>query len=264
MVFGGRKIKKIRLYECGYCVNNISKVLKGRKKEVKKFPALVVLIQHSVYGNILYDTGYSELVYKNGIVSKIYNLLNKTYFKDKDLILNQIAEKEINKIIISHAHPDHIGALRFFENYELITSKEVLESIKYPKLKNLVFKNMVPKNLNNVNVLQQTVTDKILSKYFEEIYDVFGDGSILAVKLNGHSKGQIGIYLPEFKLFFVSDSSWGVNFNNVEDMKLIPKLIQNNFKEYSINLKKLNKLKNEYNDIKIIYSHEKVKEKIYE
>ena len=262
---GGKKIKKISLFECGYCVNNIKLILKNHKKEIVKFPALSVLIEHKKYGNILFDTGYSKLIYENGIISKIYNLCNKTYFNNEDLILNKIQDKKIDKIIISHGHPDHIGALKFFDDYELITSKEVYYDITHPKIKNLVFKNMVPNKIPKTKILDKTIKDNLLSNYFDEIYDVLGDKSIIGIKLSGHSNGQIGIYMPEYKLLFSADSSWGSSFNKeVEKMKKIPRFIQNNYKTYIQNIEKIERLKKEHNEIKIIYSHEKQEEKTYE
>lgn len=262
---GGRKITKIRVFECGYCVNNMSLILKNEKSEKVKFPALVVLFEHSKLGNILYDTGYSKLIYKNGIVSRIYNLANKTYFEEKDLIINKLNGIKVDKIIISHAHPDHIGALKYFKDYELITSEEVFESIERHKLKDLVFKNMVPEIIEKKSILKEKSNYEFLNKYFDETYDILKDKSIIGVKLNGHSKGQIGLYVPEYKMFFVADSSWGTKFSeNVENMKFIPKKIQNNFKKYKKTIEKINKFKNENNDIKIIYTHEKIGEKIYE
>ena len=47
-------------------------------------------------------------------------------------------------------------------------------------------------------------------------------------------------------------------------MKIIPRFIQNNFNKYSQNITRLEKLKKEHKEIRIIYSHEKQKEKIYE
>ena len=157
---GGKKIAKIRLYKCGYCVNNLSHILKKSKNEKIKFPALVVLIEHKEFGNILYDTGYSKEIYSNGMVSYIYNLVNRTYVEDEDIILNKLKQNnisKIDKIILSHAHPDHIGGLKLFQNYELLATSETIELIQKPKIKNLIFKNMLPDNnvkmreLNNIN-----------------------------------------------------------------------------------------------------------------
>lgn len=262
---GGKKIKKISLYECGYCENNLELILKNEKRKIIKFPALCVLFEHKKFGNILFDTGYSNLIYENGIISKIYNFFNKTTFEESDLIVNKLKDKKINKIIISHAHPDHIGALRYFDNYELITTKEVFHTLEQPKLKNLVFRNMIPDKFLKVKILKEKTKDKILSKYFKEIYDILGDKSILGIRLDGHSNGQLGLYIPEYKILFATDSSWGKDLNNkIEKMKLIPRLIQNDYNKYIKNIKLLEKLKKDYKDIKIIYSHEKQKEKIYE
>ena len=144
---GGKKIKRIKLYKCGYCVNNIKYIFKNSKSTKIKFPALVVFIEHHKYGNILFDTGYSKKIYNNGIISKIYNIFNKTYVEDEDIIKNKLKTDQINnvdKIILSHAHPDHIGGLKLFENYELIATEDTTKLLKKSKIRDLVFKNMLP------------------------------------------------------------------------------------------------------------------------
>ena len=86
MVNGGRQISSVTLYACGTCKNNMASVLKGEKKKEIVFPALVARLEHADLGTILFDTGYSERIYGNGIVSKIYNLLNPSDVKEEDTI----------------------------------------------------------------------------------------------------------------------------------------------------------------------------------
>lgn len=268
MANGGKKIQKIKLYKCGYCKNNKKHILKKAKKEILDFPALVVYIKHEKYGNILFDTGYSEKVYKNGLISIIYNLVNKTYIKDNETIIRKLENdniKNIEKIILSHGHPDHIGGLHLFKDYELITTQDTFDSMKKIKIKNLVFKNLIPNpNTYTLNILNKS-KKHYFNKYFDEVYDIFEDESILGVKLNGHSKGQLGIFIPEYNLFFVADSAWGTYFSEqANKMKKIPQLIQNNFKEYCRTIECIQNLKKDHPEIKIIFSHEKFEEKIYE
>jgi len=270
MVSGGKIINKVHLYTCGYCINNLSHVFKGHKKEKRKFPALVVLIEHNKYGNILYDTGYSNLVYKNKLLSTIYNIANPTYCKDEDTIIEKLKKdnidiESINKIILSHAHPDHIGGLKYISKYELISTKYVMDTLYNARLKDLVFKNMVPNHDIKKTIVNSNIENHFLNKYFDKVYDILGDKSIFGIELSGHASGQLGIFLPQYNTFFAADAGWGEDLiYKVKDMRFIPRMVQNNFTNYKETIERLIKLKEDNKEIEIIYSHGNLKEKIYE
>lgn len=267
---GGRKIKSIKIYLCGYCENNLKLVFKHHRNEVRKFPAIAVLIEHCILGNILYDTGYSELIYKNHIVSFIYNLLNKTYIDSKNTVVaklqtDSIDPESINKIILSHSHPDHIGGLRLFNSYELLSTQKVLNTLKTGNAFQLVFKNMIPNSNIKFTPVKPYKHSIFLNEYFEKTYDVLGDGSIIGVEVNGHSDGQLGIYLPELNILFAADACWGSDLmSKVKEMRFISRKIQSDFKQYVNTVSKLEKLAVDHPEIKIIYSHENTEEKRYE
>lgn len=267
---GGKSIKRIKLYACGCCKNDLGIVFRGHPKDKRKFPALVVLIEHEEIGNILYDTGYSELVYQNGIVSKIYNALNKTYISENEIIDNRLREDgippdSIDHIILSHAHPDHIGALKRFSRYELISTKEVFDKLDSGKKLSLTFGNMVPLDEYRRKILRPSKEKGVFEGYFDEVYDVFGDGSVIGVRLDGHAEGQLGIFFPEWNLFFAADACWGEDLlTEIPKMNPLPRLIQNNYKKYAATAEKLLRFTADHPEIKIIYSHGAAEEKSYE
>ena len=267
---GGRKINRIKLYACGSCRNDLGIVFRGHPKDIRIFPALVAFIEHNTFGNVLFDTGYSELVYKNSITSKIYNLLNKTFITpeeaiDSRLMQDGISPDSIKHIILSHSHPDHIGALKRFSGYELIATKEVFAKMDEGKLLSLTFRNMVPHGEITRRTAEPAVDNGIFEGFFEEVYDIFRDGTIIGVRLDGHADGQMGIYIPEHQLFLAADSCWGEDLlPEVPRMRPLPRLIQNDFTKYSATAAAMLRFIKEHPEIKVIFSHGAMEEKSYE
>ncbi|MHC1683984.1 MAG: MBL fold metallo-hydrolase [Clostridiaceae bacterium] len=255
-------IEKVYLTECGYCVNNLGKMYKGYKKEKVNFPANCVIIKHSTKGWILFDTGYSQLIYTNGFIGKIYNRFNPTFVKEKDEIKNKLSKinvdcEEISYVVISHFHPDHIGCLRYFTNAKIVASLESIKEVKKNSIRSLIFKNMLIENIEEKAIIVENnyrpvkVSDKL------EGYDMFGDGEITLVNLKGHSLGQIGMLLKRGDLFFVADSYWREDeLKNDIKLKLIPKIVQSNYAHYEDTKKFLKDFITENPKIKLIASHE--------
>lgn len=267
---GGKNITKVKLYACGNCKNDLGIVFRRHAKDKRTFPALVAYMHHVEIGNILFDTGYSELVYQNGFVSWLYNTLNKTYVTADEIIDNRLQQdnippESIRTIILSHAHPDHIGALKKFSEYELIATDDVFRQMDSGKTISLTFKNMIPdrKTYHRKTVIPLK-NHELFSAYFNETYDIFGDGSVIGVRLDGHAKGQMGIYLSEYRLFFVADACWGGDLlAEVPNMRFLPRKIQDNFAEYKSTVFALQHFGKEHPEIKIIYSHGAMEEKSY-
>lgn len=270
---GGRQISSVTLYACGTCRNNAASVLKGEKKREIVFPALVAKLEHEKYGTVLFDTGYSKRIYGNGIVSKIYNLLNPSDVKDEDTISFKMKAEgcAVKYIILSHPHPDHIGCLKDFEGYTLLATEDCISGLKRAKNTELVFRNQVPEMSGGITVKSlKPVDDKrdttqMLLKHFTEVFDVLEDGSVYGVRLDGHTKGQMGIYLPEYKLLLAADSSWGHFFaDRVDKMKAITRKLQNDYSAYKDTIARIKEFETEHPDIRVIYSHEEFPEGIYE
>lgn len=268
---GGQRVTKVSLYHCGSCVNNLGLLYTDRPWEKREFPATAALIRHRDFGYILYDTGYSGEIFGGGFFLRLYRLLNPVRLEagqtiSEKLEKNGISKDDVKTIILSHAHPDHIGGLGQFSGYELVAAKEVLAALKRPRLTNLVFKNLVPGKEGAFISREPGVrlTGHFLCRYFERVYDLLGDRSIIGVVLEGHCRGQLGIWIPDVRLFLAADACWGGDLvRSTLHMRLIPRLIQKDFPAYKRTLQKLCALKRDYPDIQLVFTHQKGEERDY-
>lgn len=271
----GRKspglVKSVRLYHCGFCTNNLKILFKHRSWEKRRFPATAVLIEHRTYGNILYDTGYSERNMRGGIFLRIYRFLNPVSMTRGQTVREKLEKdgiepESIRAIILSHAHPDHVGGLSQFSGYELIATDEVVDVLRRGRMSDLVFRELLPERgtIGKWIRLQTCSRDHFLCDYFDRVYDIFEDGSVVGVVLEGHSLGQLGIWIPDHRVFLAADACWGDDLvSAVPSMRLVAKMIQRDFPAYQETVAKLCRMKRDHPEIQVVFTHQKGRERCY-
>ena len=264
------KLEAVYLFQCGHCTNDMGHVFRGFGRKKTVFPANVWCMVHRTLGPILFDTGYSDLIYKNGMISRLYNRLNPATVTEDDCIsrkleAHHVAAERVGHIILSHGHPDHMGGLQFFPHARLWVSQGVEETLRSSSLRQLVFKNMAAGLAGRMERISGLLRHPLLSPYFEAVYDIFGDGSVLGVILEGHAKGQLGAYLPSHRLFLGADSAWGADFlAHAERMRPIPRLIQHDFRAYLETTRQITRFMGEHPEIAVVFSHSAGTEGRYE
>jgi glyoxylase-like metal-dependent hydrolase (beta-lactamase superfamily II) len=259
-----------RLLYGGVCTHPEKVVLPNRKWKNRIFPALFALIEHPVHGLILFDTGYAKRFFDetNPFPYRFYRMITPVIISESDSALAQIEKlgyqaSEIRYIILSHLHADHIcGCLDFPSStfvcsqkaYQSVVGKTGLEAVKQGFIPNLLPSDFA----DRVQFIEETKRVKVVSP-FQEGYDLFGDGSILAVDLPGHAAGQIGVFFQteqDEQIFLAADSCWLEEQYRKNSMPHpLAGLITDDQDAYRESLNKVHQLSIEHPEIKIIPSH---------
>jgi glyoxylase-like metal-dependent hydrolase (beta-lactamase superfamily II) len=165
-------------------------------------------------GDFLFDTGLGDSI---DVQFEEMSLIHKQLFKyqrevsvKNQLIREGIDPAVINTIILSHLHWDHCSGIKDFPAANIYTTEEELTFAKTKEAH-------APAFLKS-QYAGEGVTWKYLkftnSSYecFDQSCDYFGDGSVIFVKLGGHTKGSVGMFInqPGKRYFFTGDITWNI------------------------------------------------------
>jgi len=262
----------LRLLKVGHCYHPEAMVMKGHSWRSMQFPAIVGLINHPQQGYILFDTGYAKrfLEATNPFPERFYRWLTPIHLCDKENLVTQLAQlniavEDIAAIFISHFHADHISGLLDYPNAKFICSKNALiEFTRLGRIKGLI-KGFLPALLpsdftKRCSFIEDMKRVFITHKYnpFDMGYDIFNDGSFLAVALPGHAAGQFGLLLEcnGKSYFLIGDASWTREaYQNGARPNIFTYAIMDNGKQYLETLDKLSTLFLTQRELHIIPSH---------
>ena len=212
----GFKLNKI--YRAGYCVGRGTLADRTLSWKKVRFYTRCFLLEHPTRGLVLIDTGYGKDLIestKKGIYSLYSSLLPVTYSSEDSIVVqlaqDGIALKDLSYLILTHFHPDHIGALPEFSQVPWIYRSDSLSILmsfsKIRGLKHGFIRPLVPPVPGgSIAITENDFTEKWNS--FSSI-DLFGDGSLHLIDLPGHALGQMGVATQD--AFFVADAKWAAD-----------------------------------------------------
>lgn len=250
-------ISVLKEYRCGSCVHEASRLFRGEKKGILSFPGQAILLHHQKAGYLLMDTGYSTRIYSGDLRSRVYRKFMQAEIHEKENLHSQLIRDKINPdqiplVILSHLHPDHIGGLRDFPKAQWLVHRDALKAIPQKRLMDLIFPSLLPEDGTRRAISVNPSRESPLPGFTG--VDYFGDQSLYLVDLPGHCRGQMGFYLPEWKLFHISDASWGERHRHKE-LKFLPARIQHHSAKYRETRHRINRLKENSPEIRLITSH---------
>lgn len=219
-------------------------------------PVLSYLVEHHKYGNLLLDAGMRSgdcsfgfrpffwIPCRNKAFSNVVSQLKKHNFNIKDL----------NYILISHFHGDHISGLDEIMKHSkpvIITTQSEIEAVQSSfRLLNGYLNDLLRSELT-VATIDSGLQDMPI---VEQANDFFGDGSVWLIPTSGHSKGQISVILNTISapILFTFDAS---HLKKGFELGIPPGFTFD--REYAeISLNRLRKFKAAYPILKVIYGHE--------
>jgi glyoxylase-like metal-dependent hydrolase (beta-lactamase superfamily II) len=186
---------------------------------------MFALIEHTRFGAMLFDTGYSNRFFNETrrFPNRLYRMMTPVTLHEEQLAVNQLARRglkpsDISRVIISHFHADHVAALADFPRARYVYLPSAFDSVlKLHGLRALSrghLSGLIPGDFTeraapiDVSILRPLPPE---FAPFTMGYDLLGDQSLMAVELPGHAAGQIGLFSHDQSgpaYFFVADAAW--------------------------------------------------------
>ncbi len=238
-----------------------------------EFPSYFGIFNHPKRGLILYDTGYSERFSRevSHFPGKLYGWMTPVKYSPSETALAQIQAKglsaqDVKYIFISHFHADHISGLKDFPNAQLVCFKSAFDEISelgpWKSLLHGVLPDLLPEGIKERALWVEDTMMISLPAYMQPFhygFDLFGDQSLIAVELPGHTQGQMGLLFQDLlgqEVFLIGDACWSSRaYQENRTPNPITRLILSNWREYCETLSRLNHLHRSYPKLKMIPSH---------
>jgi glyoxylase-like metal-dependent hydrolase (beta-lactamase superfamily II) len=213
-----------RLLEAGFCLHPEASSRAGASWKACEFPAMVALLRHPSRGWILFDTGYGQpfIDATRHLPERAYRWITPVSWTPRQSAIAQIHAMgidpvEIKSILISHFHGDHVGALGDFPQAEPWCAHAAWTDLhsrtRLSALAHGLLPALAPCSLQDRLRFYENQTTARLPPAFAPFavgFDLFKDGSILAVSLPGHAPGHFGVCFYDGRrwIFLVGDAAW--------------------------------------------------------
>ena len=217
----------------GHCIHPECLALRGGAWRSSVFPALVGLIRHPDAGAILFDTGYSEHFARATarFPERLYRWTTPVVLPDDECLLPQlsrhgIAAHEVRYVFASHLHADHIAGLRDLPRATIWHGDAALRGARaasrLARLRKATLLDLLPDDFDARRCAIEALPKAALPHAWRALgggFDLLGDGSLRAVPLPGHARGQHGLLLrheDDREYLLAGDATWRIAHATVD------------------------------------------------
>ncbi len=154
---------------------------------------------------VLFDTGQDRAsvtdpnYFPRGILGLIYGRLARFEIGEGDTLTRQLAAAgfdiaDVTTVLLSHLHQDHIGGLGELRHADILVSDEEYADVSRPnpEMRGLLKRHITLPGLRWKPFDFAPLTGTDLAP-FTTGFDVFGDGSMVALPTPGHTPGSLSL-----------------------------------------------------------------------
>lgn len=264
-------VLRVRLFKGGHCTHKEQMVIRNGRRATVAFPSMFALIEHPTQGAMLFDTGYGQPFFEatRYFPGRFYRMLTPVQLAPHETAVAQLqqigyAPEDIRHILISHFHGDHVAALRDFGQARMVFLEsgyrhvKPLQGIRAVRLGYLP--SVLPDDFESRAVPVSDSSGHLQRELppFGRVYDLFGDGLIQLVPLEGHFCGQMGAWLQTDAgpLFLIADACWyRASFERLVLPHPLAMLLMHNPDQYRQDLARIHLFAHQHPEALIVPSH---------
>jgi len=263
----------VTLLSAGHCTQSERVLFRGGEHKTVRFPAMFALFEHPTRGPILFDTGYSLRFFDETqrFPNRLYAWATPVHLSEEETAVRTLARRgigarDVQYLILSHFHADHIGAVRDFPKTKYIYSGSCFEAVHRRRGLRAVLAGflagLLPPDFTERSLHVEAMQMRRLPPEcgpFEQGIDLFGDQSVMAVALPGHTVGQIGVFVRTAvgtEYFLIADACWHSRaFRERILPSSVARFVTASWRDYKRTLDQVHQLHCSNPTIRIIPSH---------
>ena len=265
---------RVELLTVGHCLHCERMARAGGRWGLVRFPAVAALIWHPTQGPLLYDTGYAEHFQQatQAFPECLYRWMTPPILPSEERLAAQLAVRglhlpDIRWALISHFHGDHVAGLRDLGHARFLCLREDLADLRRRGRIDALCHGLLPALLppdfeTRVDFAEDRPAvrlDGAWAAFGPHGHDLFGDGSVVAIALPGHSPRQMGLRLRDAsgrELLLCADAAWSQRAWQHEEWPALPaRWIMDDWSAYQRTVRALGALARQQPELTILPSH---------
>jgi len=268
-------ITGFKIYQVGHCSHPGCVAERGCGLAPKAFPAYVALIRHAQFGYVLFDTGYDPEFFQQTrcFPESLYARTTPVTLPVpliEQLAADGLQETDIQHLVVSHFHADHIAGLKRFRTATFVADKQGYHKLmrmgRWRQVMKGFIKGLLPADFESRTAFVRDYPVKLQDilgiKTYGDLWGcpLFKDGTTYLVNLPGHAAGHIGLLfrMSGKWVLLCGDAYWTQgNLKRTGLPSRLSHLIMDNARQFHETLEYLGRLQHYHSDVvRVMASHD--------